>query len=164
MTRTRKLMAVAFACAVPLVVVPIVAIVTASPSGASEHPTVVHVVEHAVTDTVQQFHPPANSLGDVLGFHNPVFNATDTRQVATDNGYCIRTVATGKTEWECNWTTLLQGGNLTVQGPYYDDGTDTTLTVTGGTGKYTGATGSMLLHARGNPVGSEYDFVFTLAD
>jgi allene oxide cyclase len=50
----------------------------------------------------------------------------------------------------------------TVEGPYYDDGTDTTLAVTGGTGQYTGALGSMLLHARGNPVGSEYDFIFTL--
>ena len=55
------------------------------------------------------------------------------------------------------------GGHLTVEGPYYDDGTNTTLTITGGTGKYTGATGHMLLHARGTPLGSEYDFVFHLA-
>ena len=27
---------------------------------------------------------------------------------------------------------------------------------------YTGAEGSMLLHATGHPVGSEYDFIFTL--
>jgi len=162
MARSKKLMVMAFACVVALAVVPIVAGVAASPSAASQHPAVIHVVEHAITDTVQQFHPPANSLGDVLGFHNPVFDATDTNQVATDNGSCIRTVATGQTEWECTWTTLLQGGNLTVEGPYYDDGTDTTLTITGGTGKYTGADGSMLLHARGNPVGSEYDFIFTL--
>jgi hypothetical protein len=46
--------------------------------------------------------------------------------------------------------------------PYYDDGTDTTLAITGGTGGYTGAEGSMLLHATDNPVGSEYDFIFTL--
>ena len=88
----------------------------------------------------------------------PVYNA-DTRQVATDNGYCIRAVATGKTEWECTWTTLLRGGNITVQGPYYDDGTNTTPAITG---SYTGADGSMLLHATGHPVGSEYDFIFTL--
>ena len=135
---------------------------TAATSAASDLPSVIHVVEHAVTDTVQQFHPPADSLGDVLGFHNPVYDAANHRQIATDNGYCIRTVGTGKTEWECTWTTLLAGGNLTVEGPFFDDGTDTTLTVTGGTGKYTGASGSMLLHARGNPVGSEYDFVFNL--
>src|SRR6516225_2932847 len=134
---------------------------TGSPAG-SQGPTVIHVVEHAITDTVQMFHPPKESLGDVLGFHNPVYNASNTKKVGMDNGFCIRTVATGKTEWECAWTTLLPGGDLVVQGPYYDDGTNTTLAITGGTGKYTGAQGSMLLHATGNPVGSEYDFIFTL--
>ena len=162
MTRNKKLMTAA-AAVVALVLAPVAAIAsTGSPSG-SPHVKTIHVVEHAITDTVQQFHPPQDSLGDVLGFHNPVFNASDTKQVGTDNGFCIRTVATGKTEWECAWTTLLAGGDLTVQGPYYDDGTDTTLAITGGTGKYTGAQGTMLLHATGNPVGSEYDFIFTLA-
>jgi len=119
-----------------------------------------HVVEHAITDTVQQFHAPKNSLGDVLGFHNPVFNEADKKQVGYDNGFCIRTVATGKTEWECSWTLFLNGSQVTVQGPYFDDGTDTLLTITGGTGSYTGAQGQMMLHARGNPVGSEYDFIY----
>jgi hypothetical protein len=67
-----------------------------------------------------------------------------------------------KTEWECAWPTFLPGDQITVEGPYYDDGTDTTLAITGGTGKYTGAQGTMLLHATGNPAGSEYDFIFTL--
>jgi allene oxide cyclase len=162
MSRNKKLMTAA-AAVIALVLVPVAAIASTGSPGHSHGPKVIHVVEHAITDTVQQFHPPQDSLGDVLGFHNPVFNATNTRQVGTDNGFCIRTVATGKTEWECTWTTLLAGGGLTVQGPYYDDGTDTTLAITGGTGKFTGAQGSMLLHATGNPVGSEYDFIFTLA-
>jgi allene oxide cyclase len=161
MTRNKKLVITA-AAAIALVLAPVAAVAGTSSPNTSTHPTIIHLVEHAITDTVQQFHPPKNSLGDVLGFHNPVYNAANTARVATDNGYCIRTVATGKTEWECNWTTLLPGGSLTVQGPYYDDGTNTTLTITGGTGKYTGAEGSMLLHATGNPVGSEYDFIFTL--
>ena len=162
MTRNKKLITAA-AAAAALVLAPVAALAsTGSPAG-SHGPRVIHVVEHAITDTVQQFHPPADSLGDVLGFHNPVYNASNTRRVGMDNGFCIRTVATGKTEWECTWTTLLAGGVLTVQGPYYDDGTDTTLAITGGTGRFTGAAGSMLLHATGNPVGSEYDFIFTLA-
>ena len=160
MKANKKLVTVAAVAAV-LVAAPVAALASTSSSGPSA-PLAVHVVEHAITDTVQEFHPPGLSLGDTLGWHNPVYNASDTRQVGTDNGYCIRTVATGKTEWECAWTTLLPGGDITVEGPYYDDGTDTTLAVTGGTGIYTGATGSMLLHARGNPVGSEYDFVFSL--
>jgi allene oxide cyclase len=133
-----------------------------SPSAqASDHKTI-HVVEHAITDTVQQFHPPDNSLGDVLGFHNPVFDAADKKQVGTDNGDCVRTVAVGKTEWECFWTVFLAQGQITVEGPFFDDGTDTTLAITGGTGIYFGARGQMLLYARGNPVGSEFDFIYHL--
>ena len=161
MTRNKKLITAA-AAAAALVLAPVAALAsTGSPAG-SQGPTVIHVVEHAITDTVQMFHPPKESLGDVLGFHNPVYNASNTKKVGMDNGFCIRTVATGKTEWECAWTTLLPGGDLVVQGPFFDDGTNTTLAITGGTGKYTGAQGSMLLHATGNPVGSEFDFIFTL--
>ncbi len=162
MARKKTLLGVGVAALIALAAVPVVAGASTGSKSDSHHGNVIHVVEHAVTDTVQQFHPPANSLGDDLGFHNPVYNAADTHQIAQDNGYCVRTVATGKTEWECTWTTLLAGGHITVEGPYYDDGTNTTLAITGGTGKYNGASGWMLLHARGNPLGSEYDFVFHL--
>ncbi len=135
-----------------------------APSANANGQRVIHVVEHAITDTVQEFHPPHMSVGDVLGFHNPVFNAADSKKVGRDNGQCTRTVATGKTEWECFWTTFLDQGQITVEGPFFDDGTDTTLTITGGTGVFVEAHGSMLLHARGNPVGSEFDFIFTLVD
>src|SRR5215470_5699048 len=104
MTRNNKLvMAAAAVTAVALA--PVAATASTSAPAAAGHPVTIHVVEHAITDTVQMFHPPKNSVGDVLGFHNPVFNAANTRQIATDNGYCIRTVATGNTEWECTWTT-----------------------------------------------------------
>src|SRR5258708_8199598 len=105
-------------------------------SASADQQKVVHVVEHAITDTVQEFHPPNMSLGDVLGFHNPVFNAADTHQVGVDNGHCIRTVATGKTEWECFWTVFLAHGQITVEGPFFDDGTDTTLTITARSGLF----------------------------
>ena len=161
MTRNGKLMTAA-AAVIALLLAPVAAVASTSSPSASRHPVIIKVVEHANTDTVQKFHPPKSSRGDVLGWHNPVYNAANTQQVASDNGYCVRTAATGKTEWECAWTTLLPGGQITVEGPYYDDGTDTTLAITGGTGRYAGAEGSMLLHATGNPVGSEYDFIFTL--
>ena len=161
MTRNRKLITAA-AGVLALVLAPAAALASTSSPSTSNSPVVIHVVEHAITDTVQEFHPGTMSLGDVLAWHNPVYNASNTRRVGMDNGFCIRTVATGKTEWECTWTTLLAGGDLTVQGPYYDDGTDTTLAITGGTGRFTGAAGSMLLHATGNPVGSDFDFIFTL--
>ena len=152
----------AAAAVIALVLAPVAAVASTGSPSASSGPVTITVIEHAVTDTVQEFHPPKESRGDVLGWHNPVYNASDIQQIATDNGYCVRTVATGKTEWECAWTTLLPSGHITVEGPYYDDGTDTTLAITGGTGVYAGAKGSMLLHATGHPAGSEYDFIFTL--
>jgi Allene oxide cyclase len=137
---------------------------TSTPGVHANGQRVIHVVEHAITDTVQEFHPPNMSLGDILGFHNPVFDATNKQQVGTDNGQCTRTVATGKTEWECFWTVILKQGQITVEGPYYDNGTDTMLAITGGTGAFQEAQGQMLLHATGKPVGSEYDFVYMLAE
>ena len=133
-------------------------------SASADQQQVVHVIEHAITDTVQEFHPPNMSLGDILGFHNPVFDASNQHRVGMDNGQCTRTVATGKTEWECFWTTFLAQGQITVEGPFFDDGTDTTLTITGGTGAFVEAHGSMLLHLR-NPGAkiSQYDFIFMLA-
>ncbi len=115
-----------------------------------------------ITDTVQEFHPPKESLGDMLGWHNLVYNASNTRQIATDNGYRVRTVAIGKTEWECAGQPCFPAARSPSKAPYYDDGTDSALAITGGTGRYTGAEGTMLLDATGNPVGSEYDFIFTL--
>ena len=47
-----------------------------------------------------------------------------------------------------------------VSGPFLDAG-DSTLAVTGGTGKYRGASGQMRLHAR-DASGSSYDFTFSL--
>ena len=114
MTRNKKLITAA-AAAAALVLAPVAALAsTGSPAG-SQGPTVIHVVEHAITDTVQMFHPPKESLGDVLGFHNPVFNASNTKKVGMDNGFCIRTVATGKTEWECAWTTRSPPRSSVVQ-------------------------------------------------
>ena len=54
--------------------------------------TVIHVVEHAITDTVGDVPPKGDSLGDQLAFHNPVFDAADKKQVGHDNGNCVRTV------------------------------------------------------------------------
>ena len=164
MKRTNKLMTAVITSAVAMAALPVVALATDGSSDHRAHSRVIHVVEHALSDTVQQFHPPTDSVGDVLGFHNPVFNAADTQQIASDNGYCVHTVVTGKTEWECNITTMLAAGNITVEGEFFDDGSDSTLSITGGTGKYAGADGSMLLHATGNPVGTEFDFIFTLTN
>jgi hypothetical protein len=80
----------------------------------------------------------------VLTFANDVFDAADARKVATDHGYCVRVVA--GSSFECAWTTFLPGGQIAVAGPFYD-ARDSTLAITGGTGRYSRARGSMDLHA-----------------
>jgi allene oxide cyclase len=135
------------------------AIASASPrSGPSRHPAQFTVVEHAVTDTVADTGPSGDSLGDVLAFANPVFDAENIRAVGSDNGSCVRTKVGAS--FECSWTTTLKGGSIVVEGPFFDT-SDSTLAVIGGTGVWQRATGQMKLHAR-DAQGSEFDFVFTV--
>jgi len=128
---------------------------TAIPAQAGQH---LQVIEHALTDTTIDIGPKGDSVGDLLTFANPVFDAADKVQVGTDQGYCIR-VAVGKS-WECFWTLMLKDGQITVEGPFFDSG-DSVMVVTGGSGKYAGAKGSMKLHAR-DAKGSAYDFGYDL--
>jgi hypothetical protein len=133
-----------------------IAVVT---GGASTTPgQTVHVIEHANTDTTADINPPGDSAGDVLTFHNPVFNAADSAKVGRDQGYCIRIKAPGS--YECNWTTFLKNGHITVQGPFFD-AKNSVLAITGGTGAYRDARGSMELKSRAG--GTKFDFIFHFA-
>lgn len=106
--------------------------------------TKVTVVERATTDTVIDNAPVGDSIGDTLAFGNQLFDKTNTKQVGTSQGSCVRT-AVG-VSWECSWTNALKGGQIVVQGPFLDAG-DSVLAITGGTGKYRDARGTMQLHA-----------------
>jgi len=117
----------------------------------------IHVIEHATSDAVTNG-SAADAAGNILTFANPVFDGANSKQVGTDQGYCVRIVV-GKT-WECNWTTFLAGGQITVEGPFSDTG-NTVVAITGGTGKYRNARGSMELRYH-NAAGTEFDFVFDL--
>ena len=117
----------------------------------------VSVIEHATTDATTDTGAAGDSAGDVLTFANEVFDAGDSKKVGTDNGYCIRTVA--GTAYECNWTTFLPAGQITVEGPFYD-AKDSTLAITGGTGRYRHVRGTMDLQSREG--GTKYAFVFHL--
>jgi hypothetical protein len=120
---------------------------------------VVHVIEHAITDTEQPSVSGKDANGNILTFNNPVFNFPANQvQVGHDEGFCTR-VQVKLGIWECLWTTLLKGGQITVQGPYYDT-RNSVLSITGGTGKYEGARGEMTLLSRNG--GKEYDFIFHL--
>jgi hypothetical protein len=117
--------------------------------------TTISVVEHATTDTTTDTGAANDSVGDILTFANNVFNASDTAKVGTDNGYCLRTVKGAA--YECNWTTSLSGGQITVEGPFFD-AKSSTLAITGGTGRYRGARGTMNLKSRAG--GKKFAFSF----
>jgi allene oxide cyclase len=120
---------------------------------------VIHVIEHATTDAVTNSGNGggADNAGDILTFANPVFDAKNHTQVGTDQGYCIRVVV-GQS-WECNWTTFLPRGQITVEGPFYD-AKNSVVAVTGGTGAYSHARGWMELNSLAG--GTEFDFIFHL--
>jgi allene oxide cyclase len=121
-------------------------------------PVQIQVIEHAVSDTVTDTGPAGDSPGDLLTFHNPIFDASDTTRVGSDQGDCIRISPKAGT-WECRWVTWLAGGSITVEGPFFDTH-DSVLAVTGGTGSYRNARGSMTLRSRAG--GTEFDFIFNL--
>jgi hypothetical protein len=118
----------------------------------------IQVVERALTDTTVDLGAKGDSVGDLLTFANPIYDAANKTKIGSDQGYCVRVVV-GKS-WECFWTLLLADGEITVEGPFYDTG-DSVMVVTGGTGKYAGAKGDMKLHAR-DAKSTAYDFVYEL--
>jgi allene oxide cyclase len=126
--------------------------------GKGHHGKVVHVIEHATTDVVtNQGDGAGDVVGDILTFTNDVFDRANSSKVGSDQGYCVR-MSVG-VSWECVWTTILSRGQLTVEGPFYDT-RDSVLAITGGTGKYANARGSMELKSRAG--GTEFDFIFHL--
>ncbi|HXA34931.1 MAG TPA: dirigent protein [Steroidobacteraceae bacterium] len=118
----------------------------------------IKVVEHPVGETTVDLGQKGDSIGDLLVFANAVFDAANKTQVGSDQGYCVRTIV-GKS-WECFWTLTLKAGQITVEGPFMDEG-DSLFAVTGGTGKYAGARGSMKLHPR-DAKSTSYDFTYDL--
>jgi hypothetical protein len=125
--------------------------------------TTLTVIEHAVSDHVTDVGKTGLGPGDLLTFHNPIYDSTDANKVGRDQGVCIRITQfrdNSKGSWECEWTTFLNGGadSITVETPYYDTGLGTGA-ITGGTGAYVGAGGSLDLSCTQD----ECTFTFNLA-
>ena len=153
----RILALVALAAVGALLLVVVNATTGEKPKGDRDHGTI-HVIEHATSDAVTNGSATTDQAGNVLTFANDVFDSADRKKVGTDQGYCIRIVV-GQS-WECNWTTFLSGGQITVEGPFSDTG-NTVLAITGGTGSYRNARGFMDLIYH-DPAGTKFDFVFHL--
>lgn len=115
------------------------------------------VVERAETDAVIDLGAAGDSIGDLLAFGNPIYDASNVDQIGRDEGSCVRT--NPGVSWECSWTTILASGSITVQGAFTDDGKDSVLGITGGSGAFRNARGQMTLHWR-NAGGTEFDFIY----
>jgi allene oxide cyclase len=133
----------------------LIASFVASPAASAA--TTLTVVEHAVTDTVIDVGKAGDSTGDLLTFHNKIYDEADAAIVGSDQGSCIR-ISPKKGSWECLYTTFLEGGSITVETPFYDAKASVGA-VTGGTGTYSGASGTIDLSC----TGAECTFVFNLA-
>jgi allene oxide cyclase len=144
-----------------LVVVLVGAALTISFAGtrAVTRPVTIHVIEHAVTDRVTDTGKKGDSPGDLLTWHNPIFDGANAKRVGHDQGDCIRISPKAGT-WECRWLTYIAGrGAIMVEGAFFD-GRNNTLAVTGGTLEFRNARGSMKLMSRHG--GAQYDFIFQL--
>ena len=142
-----------------LLVAALVVAATGAASGHGHHGKgkTIRVVERATTDTTVDNAPAGDSIGDLLAFGNKLFDHRNQKQVGTDQGSCVRTVV-GQA-YECSWTNSLAKGQIVVQGPFLDAG-DSVLAITGGTGAYRNARGTMDLHARS---ATEFEFTFHLS-
>ena len=89
--------------------------------------------------------PPAgDSAGDRLTFDDPLFNATNTRQVGKVLAVCTQ-VGTSPTLFHCDITVAIADDSLALQGGFDAATTTSTFAITGGTGRYTKARGEVIL-------------------
>jgi allene oxide cyclase len=130
-------------------------------ASASPHITdavTVKVIEHAKTDKVIDIGKKGDSTGDILTFHNRLYDETDTTRVGTDQGQCVRESPKAGT-WECWWTTSLADGQITIEGPFLDSTNSVLAAVTGGTGVYENVRGSMAATCKGSECTLTYSLI-----
>jgi hypothetical protein len=121
----------------------------ASATSGITDPVSITVVEHAKTDKVIDVGKRGDSTGDILTFHNDVYDEADASKVGALQGQCTR-MSPKQGTWECWWTTSLEGGQITIEGPYLDASNTVLAAVTGGTGSYANVRGSMQASCKGS--------------
>lgn len=84
----------------------------------ADDPMTISFVEHAAGDAVTDIGAKGDSAGDILTFANEIYDKDNAKKVATDNGWCVRTVP-GKA-WECSFSLMLEDGQITGEGPFFD--------------------------------------------
>jgi hypothetical protein len=86
---------------------------------------------------------PGDSVGDMLVFTFQVFNRNGGSRIGAGHGYCVRTEAGVASD--CLSNASLPGGRIILQWEEHDGQRVSRATITGGTGRYLGATGQMRL-------------------
>jgi hypothetical protein len=154
MSAKLRIFATAAAIAATALVVSMVSV-----ASADSDQVVIHVIERAVTDTVVDTDGDgALSTGDLLTFHNKLYDATNTDQIGRNQGQCV-SIDPANGVWECNYTNFLADGHIDVQGPFID-GRRTTISVVGGTGRYKDVSGIQRLSC--DATAGTCDFLFRL--
>ncbi len=82
---------------------------------------------------------PGDSVGDILVFDQPLLDK-DMKEIGNNSGTCVRT-RVGHS-FQCQWTLTFENGSIQVTGREFDQGTST-VSIVGGTGKYSGISGEM---------------------
>ena len=82
---------------------------------------------------------PGDSVGDILVFDQPLLDE-DMIEIGNNSGTCLRTRV--EHSFQCQWTLTLKNGSIQVSGREFDQGIST-VSIVGGTGKYSGITGEM---------------------
>ncbi len=146
-----------FVASMVLVVIGTALTISFAGARAVTEPTKLVVFERPLSDKVINTGHAGDTSGDLLTFHNPVYDATNSHIVGHDQGDCIR-ISPHQGSWECRWLTYIAGrGAIMVEGAFFD-GRDSTMAITGGTQEFRNARGTMKLTARG----SGFRFVFLL--
>ncbi len=118
---------------------------------------VLHVVEHYVHYKEFELGSSGKPHGYIQTFFDPLYDKTDTYRIGYESGSCISTLA--KKVYECTWTNIFKDGQITVEGPSYEQG-DSLFSITGGTGRYSQARGQMKAHPISVAGGLGYDYTF----
>ena len=126
--------------------------------------TTLTVTEHYGRSTYVDLGKPGYSRGDLSTFHNTINDEADATRVGSDQGTCT-VISTKRHSWECVFTVFVEGGDssITIASPFYDL-KDSVGAVTGGTGAYSGASGTIATSCSGADCKrGTYTLVFSLA-
>jgi Dirigent-like protein len=126
----------------------VIAIALAGSTSISFAASRLYLIERDINANTIDIGPKGDSVGDMLVWLNPIYDADNKVQLGTVEGVCIR-VEVSKF-YECTATFILKRGLITIQGRVADmDPSLSQIAMTGGTGEYLGAKGPVITKEHG---------------